>query len=453
LELPGASEASGGIGSRSRLRPFLIAGGAALAALPVWLIGTEAWPEIVVPAYFTLKGRLLYDTIIFPHTPLLILVTALLGKGFGLSPILFRAIVSLCMAAGGAWVAASSRWGLLAGVPAYIIWAGHAGGITLWPDPLMAPLALAAGLALERRGFRTAALFLGTCIVTKQTSAWLLLAAVAWLFASRNRKAILPFIAWASAPYALFAVAWGALFRTTSHIYWTLIVPLSGHAGEIVARPPETLVKAAAMFAIVPIFLLMTAQWRSPLPWLALGALGMAWPRVDILHMSAAVAILAVLTARCAESLSRRNAAAFVLAIGVALGAAALTHWRWGAGVYYWEDRASRFYTAEVRRHVPPGGAFLNYNTQYETLYAITGTDTPLTTYVNPRFWYYLNKRGLGETFCRELESRHGTPVLFSWLDARTDDLRIARTCVYRILSSAPVVEPINPATSWRVIR
>jgi hypothetical protein len=452
LELRDASEASGVICIRSRLRPFLIAGGAALAALPVWLIGTEAWPEIVVPAYFTMRGRILYDTIIFPHTPLLILVTALLGKGLGLSPILFRAIVSVCMGLGGGYVAASSRWGLLIGVPAYVIWAGHAGGITLWPDPLMAPLALAAALALERRAFRTAALLLGICIVTKQTSAWLPVAAVAWLIATGNRKSVLSFIAWASTPYALFAIGWGALFRTTSHIYWTLIVPLSGHAGEIVARRPETLVKAAAMFAIVPIFLLMTRQWRSPLPWLAAGALGMAWPRVDILHMSAAVAILAVLTARGAEALTRRNAAAFAVAVVIALGAAALTHWRWGAGVYYWEDRASRFYTEQVRRHVPPGGAFLNYNTQYETLYAITATDTPLTTYVNPRFWYYLNKRGLGEAFCEELESRHGTPVLFSWLDARSDDIRIARTCVYRILSRAPVFEQINPATSWRSI-
>src|SRR5512140_2496975 len=29
-------------------RPFLIAAGAALAAVPPWLLGTDAWPEIVV---------------------------------------------------------------------------------------------------------------------------------------------------------------------------------------------------------------------------------------------------------------------------------------------------------------------------------------------------------------------------------------------------------------------
>jgi hypothetical protein len=267
-----------------------------------------------------------------------------------------------------------------------------------------------------------------------------------------NRRSLPAFIAWASAPYAFFAVAWGAIFRTTSHIYWTLIVPLSGHSGEIVAWRSETLVKGAAMFAIVPIYLFLTRRWQSPLPWLAVAALGMAWPRIDIQHMSAALAILAVLTARSAEALTRRNAPAFALAVVIALGAALLTNWRLGAGVYYWQDRASLYYAEQVRRHVPPGGAFLNYNTQYETLYAITGTDTPLTTYVNPRFWYYLNKRGLGERFCRELASRHGTPVLFSWLDTRSDDVRIAGTCVYRILFRARVAEQINPATSWRVI-
>src|SRR4051794_24865799 len=159
---------------RLPLRPWLIAGGAAVAALPAFLAGIEAWPEIVVPAYFTMRGRVLYDTIVFPHTPLLILTTALLGALARLSPLLFRAMIAVSMAGGAAGVIAGSRkaWlGLAAGVPAYVIWCAYAGGITLWPDPLMAPLVLCAALALERRSYRTAALCLGICILTKQTSA------------------------------------------------------------------------------------------------------------------------------------------------------------------------------------------------------------------------------------------------------------------------------------------
>jgi hypothetical protein len=412
-----------------------------------------------------MRGRVLYDTIVFPHTPLLILITALLGTLAGLSPLLFRAIVSVCMAAGGGGIVASSRkpWlALAAGVPAYLIWCGYAGGITLWPDPLMAPLALLAALALERfqetpepRLLRTAGLALGLCIVTKQTSAWLFLAALVWLaIAVRARvPQLLRFAAWASAPYAFFALAWGLIFRTTSHIYWTLLVPLSGHAAEIEVHAPGMLGRALLLFLIVPVFLVMTRRWRSPLLWLALGAFGMAWPRFDVLHLSAVVAILAVMTVRSAEALTGRNALAFAVAAFATLFALTETHWRVGRGVYFWEDAGSRFYAGQVRRHIPPGGAFLNYNTQYETLYAITGTTSPLSVYVPLRFWYYLNKGGLGERLCGELQSRHGAPVLFTWLDARTDDVRIARTCVYRILSHAPVIEQINPATSWRLLR
>src|SRR6202171_555534 len=132
-------------------RPLLIAAGAVVAALPPWLLGIDAWPEIVVSAYFFMKGRVLYDTIIFPHTPLLIVATALLGKVAGLGPFLFRAMISICMAAAGALLARAGGWrGLLIGLPAYIVWCAFAYGVTFWPDPMMAALALGGAMALER---------------------------------------------------------------------------------------------------------------------------------------------------------------------------------------------------------------------------------------------------------------------------------------------------------------
>ncbi|HKO00235.1 MAG TPA: hypothetical protein VJ032_00995, partial [Thermoanaerobaculia bacterium] len=119
---------------------------------------------------------------------------------------------------------------------------------------------------------------------------------------------------------------------------------------------------------------------------------------------------------------------------------------------FFWNDRATTFYAAQVRRHVPPGGAFLNFNTQNETLYAITGTTTPSGIYVNPKFWYYLNKQQIGDRLCADLRAKRGTPILFSYLDARVDDAQSAATCIYGLCSRAPVVQAINPATQWRVV-
>src|SRR5258708_40328994 len=108
----------------------------------------------------------------------------------------------------------------------------------------MGGVGLGAALLLDRfattgspAAFRVSATLLGLCILTKQTSAWLLVGALAWLiFVRRERLArVASFLAWGSLPYAIFAVSWGLIFRTTSHIYWTLLIPLGGHASEIVA--------------------------------------------------------------------------------------------------------------------------------------------------------------------------------------------------------------------------
>jgi hypothetical protein len=413
-------------------------------------LAIEAWPEIVVPAYFVTRGGVLYDTIIFPHTPALILFTALAGKLFGFSAPLFRGIVAISMACSGALIAfaARDRMRAFAGTIAFVVFSVFAVAVTLWPDPLMAPIALAAALALERfddtgsrRELIAGALLFGLCIVTKQTAAWLAIAGALWLVARRARpRDLATYAAIVALPYALFVGGWALWYSTIQHVFWTLIVPLSGHSHEIVAFSPPMLLR---MLLVIAAIVLATTTWRSPLPWIALGALGMAWPRVDVLHLSASLAIAGALIARA--PLRRLAAVGVLIAI-----AAVIPRWRLHGPAFFWNDRATSFYTEQVRRRVAPGGAFLNFNTQNETLYAVTGTTTPSGIYVNPKFWYYLNKNGLDERLCRDLASRRGTPILFSYLDARVEDPRSAATCLYGVVARAPVVEPINRATSWR---
>jgi len=433
-----------------RSRPVAIFLAAAAALLPAFLLATEAWPEIVVPAYFTTRGGLLYDTIVFPHTPLLILTTALLGKLFGFSAALFRIIVGVTFAAGAALIARTTQQRIIA-VAAFMVIALLSGAYTLWPDPLLAPLALAAALLLERdtkRSFIAGALLLGVAIITKQTSAWLAIAGFACVLV--NRRDWKTYLAAISLPYALFVVIWAAAFRTTSHVYWTFLALVTGHGGEIHRIDPAFVIGGAVLLLIIVASTSVRGRdaWRSPLPWIALGAFGMAWPRTDLLHVSASFAIVAVLIGRAA---SAKRTFAYAAVVLIAIGAA-FVHWRVGGPVFFWNDRATTFYTAQVRRYVPRGGAFLNFNTQNETLYAITGTTTPSGIYVNPKFWYYLNKQNLGERICADLRAKRGTPILFSYLDARVDDAQSAATCIYGLCSRAPVVEVINPATQWRIV-
>jgi hypothetical protein len=454
-------------------RGLTFAGAAATAAIP-FIVAIDAWPEIVVPSYFVSRGGVLYDTIFFPHTPLLIVLTALLGKTFGFSAFLLRAIVAATMAAAGALIVRGSSnpfAGFFAGIPVYLYWLAAFRGLTFWPDPMLAPLALGAALLLARferdgTGLTPAGFLLGIAVITKQTSAWLVLASLAWLvFASRRRSlaAIVKFAAAAAAPYAAFAVVWAIVFRTTSHLYWTAFLPLfSGHAGEIQTRFEGTPLLIAYLL-IIPVYLLITRQFRSPLPWLAAGAVGMTWPRADVLHVTAATAIVAVLTAdavaaaidslRHFRTLGARSLGlvAGVTLLACLLGVMFLTapqqHWRFRGPVVYWDDAITRYFAAQVRRRIPPNGKFLNVNTP-ETLYAITGTTTPSGMYVNPMFWYYLNKRGLDQRLCRDLASRHGTPILFTPIPEPQSDA----TCFFRTAAAARPVESVAPETTWRLV-
>lgn len=443
------------------MKRALVLAGAALAAIPPWVFGTDAWPEMVANAYFTLHGRVLYQTIIFPHTPLLILTIALLAKVFGFSAILFRSIIAGSMAAGGALIVASGRRPLLAlavGVPVFMITFTYTMGVSLWPDPLMAPVVLLGALALERNEQRKGALILGICILIKQTSAFFLVGAILWLIVVRRERfaRVASFVAWASLPYAVFVVAWGLIYRTTAHVYWTLIMPLSGHAGEIALVDRGSIPKAILLLFIVLLFLVVVRDsWRSPLPWVALAGGGMAWPEFGLQHFGAITAILAVMAVDCAAAARKQKLAAVLLAIGIVGILADLPWWRVGGDVLFWDDPGSTFFAGVVRRRIPPGGAFLNVHTPFENLYALTNTTSAVSIYLNPRFSTYFSKRGVGDAYCRELASRHGALVLFT-PETAMDDPRMTQTCAWKMVVNLPVEQevasPWVPSTTWRCV-
>jgi hypothetical protein len=264
-------------------------------------------------------------------------------------------------------------------------------------------------------------------------------------------------------------------------VRWTLLVPLGGHAAEIGARPDlGALLEAASPLLVIPAALLLGAaarrgRSRSPLPLLALGAVGMAWPRWGPLHMSGALGILVLLAVRALRAVrvgmlvsARRRAGGSTrlawfamgtaclvshLAIAV-LGAGPILSMYAGGPVRYWDDQQVTEAARRVARRVPPGGRFLSYFAAPDTIYPLTRTLPPGGLYVNTAFWFFLNKDDLDARVVRTLEASPRTLVFYADPPPGTDLEHARRTRLHGVLTrETETIETVDPGTSWRVLR
>jgi len=473
-------------------RPLpLVASCAAFAAgfgLP-FVFALRAWPEIVVPAYFVTRGGVLYDTIFFIHTPLLILTTAAGGALFGFSAALFRVIVGIVLGACAAMIVVAVRpgrplgfrYGFLAGLPFFVLSLVYGEEPALAADPLVAVFFLAGALLLERFERRSdrwpataAGLTFGIAIVVKQTCAWAALAALIWMLLTPRRRASMPiFLAMLVAPYAIFVAGWAIAYRTWSHVRWTLLLPvLTRHYSEIGIRPTAgEIAGALAFYVVIPAFLLIRmvaprfSRLRTPAPWIAVGAIGMAFPRWEVTHVNGGFPLLALLFARACllapaairrfmKSPSPQTGSGLVALVAVTVAmivvCAPLIPFSIAHTVLYWDDSVTQRTVNDIESHVRPGSRLLIFNTPFETAYVRTGTITPDGSYVNPVFWYYLDKFGVGERVVAALRRHPETPILFRDLGP-DDDARARDSIVYRYIAAhtRAVAPAVNGAT-WR---
>ena len=483
--------------ARRAATPLLLALAFAGGALPAFLLSFAAWPEIVTPAWFVTKGYLLYDAVFFPHTPLLILGTAAAGSLAGFSAVVFRGVAGLSSGLTASLLVASARTprarlgAFLLGVPLLALQGTYFEGPALWPEPVLAPLPLAATLLLERwerrgrpRDLAFGALVLGVGILVKQTFAWFGLAALAWLlFASRRRssRAAATLATGIVAPYAAFALLWGVVLGTTAHVRWTLVhVVFGGLGSEIADRPDLALANEAVapFLALLALGLLRAAlpgrHLGSPLVPLALAAFGMAWPRWGLLHLAAsqglvtlaalrAVRLLPVLVRRLSrESASRRRELLAAAGTGLLLtnvvvaviGAGPLLLDAVGGPARFWDDETTLEWTERAAAKTNPGGTLFVFDAPYETLYPLTRTTTPGGFYVNPSFWYCINKDGIDERIVASLKGRPGVPILFREPPEARDSDVLRTSATYRFLKEeTAIVERIDARASWRRAR
>jgi len=441
------------------------------------------WPEIVVPAYFISKGAILYRDVFFAHTPLFILLVSAAGRVLGWNGGLFRAIACFSLLMSGVAIAAGSRgrapWVPVLGLIFLICWAPTFGIFAVWPDVVLGALALTAGLLLERDEtfhragtFVGAAAVLGTAILIKQTAAWLAIGPLVRFVIRREKKTrIATFLAIVAIPYALFGLGWWLVFRTTSHIAWTLIDPLfsSVAADTRKAFPPSEIVPALAPF----LFLAAATFWRriagesplSPVGWIALSAVGMAWPRSDLLHLTAALPSLALLGARSAEDAMAGRAGpgvpgekllrfggwatsgvSAVLALASML---VLLKGPWSGPLYFWDDPSTAGIAREVRKRVPPGGRVFLFDLQgADNVYVIDSVLTPDSRYVNTNFWYYLRRHDVDRKTVSALRGFRGW-ILYR--EPGAGEIEIRATELYRFLTHGTMkIGPAPFGLAWR---
>lgn len=483
--------------ARRAATPLLLGLAFAGGALPAFLLTFAAWPEIVTPAWFVTQGYRLYDAIFFPHTPLLILGTAAAGEAAGFSALTFRAVTGLSSGLTAALLVGAARTPLarlgafVLGVPLLALQGVYFEGPALWPEPFLAPFPLAATLLLERwerrgrpRDLALGALVLGVGILVKQTFAWFGLAALLWLvLGSRRRssRAAATLAAGVAAPYLAFALLWGLAFGTAGHVQWTLVhVVFGDHAGEIASIPDLALAsESVAPYLALPALALLRIALsrrglRSPLLLLALAAFGMAWPRWGLLHLAAAqgLLVLAALrglrllpvlgrrlsrrgTARLRELLAAAGTGLLLTNVGIAVfGAGPFLLDAAGGPTRFWDDETAREWADRAKAVTSPGGTLFVFDAPYETLYPITGTVTPGGFYVNPSFWYYLNKEGIDGRLVESLRSRPEVPILFREPPEGRDGDALRRTATYRFLvEETEVVERIDARAAWRRAR
>lgn len=473
------------------------AGGLALGGL-AFVVGVVAWPEMAASGYFLSLGWRLYEEVIQQYTPLLMYAVAAAGSLFGFDGATFRLVVALPLLAQGfllglgvlrGRVSAGRLAAWLAALGAVAVWTAYFDAFAIWPDAALAPFALGTVLLLEEfeRSGRTrplvsAGLLLGVGILVKQTFAWTAFGGAAWLLlASRRRTArkVVAFAAAVASPCLAFWSAWAAAFGTSAHVRWTFVLPLTRHAGDMGVAPGGTdLLEAIAPFLVLAAAAVLVPppvrqRTPSPLPWVTLATVGMAWPRWGLLHLAAATGLLALALARAlrvAVAAARRfrrpgrPAITRALALGAGLGLLA-THLgvaiagggvelaaQVGGGVRYWDEPPLVRLAGETAGRVGPGQELLSYFATNDNLYVRSRTVPPGRLYVNIGFWFFLREEGLDERLTTLVSLRPGLPVLFR--GPVGEDLEHARrTKIWRFLDrSTRFVSRASEDAEWREV-
>jgi len=383
----------------------LAAAAVPIAAIAVHLaialtLRATAWPEVTTPGYLWSRGMLMYRDIKFLHTPGTIGMLALLFAAFGPSTAVVRLFAVAWPLAAHAFLLRETR-GLRPASRAlasafFLAVLFSSDGNAVWPTVVIAALALPAARALSTGRFAAGGLLLGGAILCKQTAAYALLLALAWLLARRRVRDAATLLLAASAPYAAALAGFWLAGAGPDMLRWTIGVPFTNPMYRGAFHPPL----AMALGVVVP-FLPLAAEAVLERPgeyevsarWLLVLAAGLAlicYPRFQVLQTVGAVPALALGAARLMDrrpAALSRLAAAFVVALVVSRGAVIGMGNEFDGRVLFWNDTPAFETLIERLRSLP--AATPVYSELWENVYPRVGRVPPGGFYMHPWMDYY----------------------------------------------------------------
>ena len=417
----GGKRAGSAPSAPARADLFLFAALAVHLAIVLHLRVT-AWPEVTTPGYLWSRGMVMYRDIKLQHTPGTTGTLALAFLAFGPRTWLVRAYAILWPLLAHVSLLGQTRpfplWNRALASAFFLAVFFSTDGNAVWPTVVMAALAIPIAGALSRARMPRAGLLLGVAILFKQTAAYALILAAAWLLIRRRRRDAAVLFGSACVPYFLTLALLSLFGAGAAMLRWTILVPFTIRPDLVVFRPSFGTV-AALLLGFVP--LAVDAALEKPgeramsSGWLLLVAVGLAlicYPRFQVLQTVASVPCLAVGAARLMDRRPRvlaRAAAAFVAVLALSRGAILALGADWDGRVLFWDDDPAFNVLIERLRRMPKTTPL--YSELWGNVHPRAEMIPPGRIYQHPWFDFFFGVDQTGERM-RRANAMPGTVIV-----------------------------------------
>jgi hypothetical protein len=394
---------------------------AAHLALALSLRAT-AWPEVTTPGYLWSRGMLMYRDIKLQHTPATAGTLAILFLIFGSHTWLIRCYAVVWPLLAHIFLLRETRafplWNRAVSSGFFLAVYFSTDGNAVWPTVVMTALAIPIARALSRGHVVQAGLLLGLAILFKQTAAYALILAVAWLIVQRRFRASLSLFGAACVPYFVTLAGFFILGAGVYMLRWTIQVPFTIHTSLVTFRPSFG-TAFALLLGFVPLAVEAAVEkpgeYVTSARWLLVIAFGLAlisYPRFQVLQTVASVPCLAVGAGRLMNRRPRLlscGAFAFAAAMMLSRGAIFVLGNEFDGKIRFWNEEPAFNALIDRLRQMPRTTPL--YSELWGNVHPRAEMIPPGRIYQHPWFDFFFGVDQTGERI-RRANAQPGTVIV-----------------------------------------